>query len=208
MTKQVNINMTNLRHILSIGLAAATLSVVLTYVLGAVSVASAQKFPVLYQDMEFDVNVSSPISVQNVTLKPESKQLLIQYPAGEWQHIDDFQLSVDIPNEMMSGPFTAVFNGMQLSVSEQQKDNRITSLFLNGSHLDLIEMNQTTGSAQGMEGMEMDEASPQQEQQQQGNAVIITGASVLPELPLALPVAGVGIATAIAIARKIKIRIS
>jgi hypothetical protein len=35
MIKQVNINMTNLRYILSIGLAAATLAVVLTYVLGA-----------------------------------------------------------------------------------------------------------------------------------------------------------------------------
>jgi hypothetical protein len=35
MTKRVNINMTNLRYILSVGLAAATLTVVLTYVLGA-----------------------------------------------------------------------------------------------------------------------------------------------------------------------------
>ena len=35
MTKRVNINMTNLRHVLSVGLAAATLAVVLTYVLGA-----------------------------------------------------------------------------------------------------------------------------------------------------------------------------
>lgn len=34
MTKRVNINMTNLRHVLSVGLAAATLAVVLTYVLG------------------------------------------------------------------------------------------------------------------------------------------------------------------------------
>ncbi|MDQ3887923.1 MAG: hypothetical protein M3251_01480 [Thermoproteota archaeon] len=35
MTKQVNINMRNLRYVISIGLAAATLVVVLTYVLGA-----------------------------------------------------------------------------------------------------------------------------------------------------------------------------
>lgn len=35
MIKQVNVNMTNLRHVLSIGLGAATLAVVLTYVLGA-----------------------------------------------------------------------------------------------------------------------------------------------------------------------------
>jgi hypothetical protein len=35
MTKRVNINMTNLRYVLSVGLAAATLAVVLTYVVGA-----------------------------------------------------------------------------------------------------------------------------------------------------------------------------
>lgn len=35
MIQLVNINMTNLRHVLSVGLAAATLAVVLTYVLGA-----------------------------------------------------------------------------------------------------------------------------------------------------------------------------
>jgi hypothetical protein len=35
MTKRVNINMTNLRRVLSVGLAAVTLAVVLTYVLGA-----------------------------------------------------------------------------------------------------------------------------------------------------------------------------
>jgi hypothetical protein len=35
MVKRVNINMTNFRHVLSVGLAAATLAVVLTYVLGA-----------------------------------------------------------------------------------------------------------------------------------------------------------------------------
>ena len=35
MTKRVNINMTSLRHVLSIGLGAATLAVVLTYLLGA-----------------------------------------------------------------------------------------------------------------------------------------------------------------------------
>jgi hypothetical protein len=89
---------------------------------------------------------------------------------------------------------------MQLNLSEQQKDNRTRTLFLNGSHLDLMEMNQTTG---GMEGMEMNEGSPQQQQ----NAIIITAASIVPELPLALPVAGTAIAIAIAIAQRVKIRV-
>jgi hypothetical protein len=90
----------------------------------ALTVAAAQKFPISYEDMEFNINVSSPLSVERVELMPENRQLVIQYPAGGWQHLDDFQVSVDIPNEMMSGPFTAVFNRMQLNVSEQQKDNR------------------------------------------------------------------------------------
>ncbi|HEX6282870.1 MAG TPA: hypothetical protein VFZ67_11630 [Nitrososphaera sp.] len=51
------------------------------------AVAAAQKFLISYKDTDFNVNISSPISVQNVTLKPESKQLIIQYSGGEWQHL-------------------------------------------------------------------------------------------------------------------------
>jgi hypothetical protein len=168
----------------------------------SLAVASAQKFPVSYEDMNFNVNVSSPISIQNVTLKPESKQLIIQYPSGEWQHLDNFQVYVDIPKQMMSGPFTAVFNEMQMNVSQvQQSDNRTTSLLLNGSHLDLLGMmNQTSegeGGGEGMQGMEgiegMDMEQTTIEAGTQQNAIVITGASIVPEFPLSLPlVAAVG----------------
>jgi hypothetical protein len=159
-------------------------------------VAAAQKFAVSYREMNFNVNVSSPSQFENVELKPENKQLTIQYPGGEWQHFDDFQVYVDIPKEMMSGPFTAVFNGMELMVTEEQKDDRTTTLILNGTHLDMMQMNES-GS---MEGMEMEEA-------QQQNTIVITATSVVPEFPFALPVAGAAIAAALAVARKIRTRI-
>jgi hypothetical protein len=49
---------------------------------------------------------------------------------------------------MMSGPFTAVFNGMKLEVTEEHRDDRTTTLFLNGTHLDVMQMNQS-GSMEG-----------------------------------------------------------
>ncbi len=80
---------------------------------------------------------------------------------------------------MMSEPFTAVFNGIQMNVTQVQppSDTRITSLLLNGSHLDLLQMtNQTSGgegsNMQGMDGMNMTE--PATDARTQQNAIIIT----------------------------------
>ena len=104
--------------------------------------------------MNFNMNVSSLLEIEKVELNPENKQLTIRYLGGEWQHFDDFEVYVDIPKKMMSGPFTAVFNGMKLEVTEEQKDDRTTTLFLNETHLDVMQINQS-GS---MEGMEMEES--------------------------------------------------
>ena len=146
--------------------------------------ASAQEFPVSYGDTNFSVNVTSPISIQNVTAKPEINQLIIQYPSGEWQHLENFQVYVDIPKQMMSEPFTAVFNGMQMNVTQlQQSDTTITSLFLNGSHLDLLQMmtNQTStgdnSNMQAMEGMNMNMTQSTTALGTQQNAIIITAAA-------------------------------
>jgi hypothetical protein len=147
--------------------------------------------------MNFNANVSSPLQAEKVELNPENKHLTIQYPGGEWQHFDDFQVYVDIPKEIMSGPFTAAFNGMELKVSEEQKDDRTTTLILNGTHLDVIQMNQSGGS---MEGMEMEDS--------QQNTIVITATSVVPEFPFALPVAGAAIAAALVVARKVRIRMT
>jgi hypothetical protein len=145
-------------------------------------VASAQEFPVSYGETNFNVNITSPISIQNVTVKPENNQLIIQYPTGEWQHVDNFQVYLDIPKQMMSEPFTAVFNVMQMNVTQlQQSDTRVTSLLLNGSHLDLLQTmtNQTSAgdnpNMQIMEGMNMTQSTTGVETQQ--NAITITAAA-------------------------------
>jgi hypothetical protein len=75
---------------------------------------------------------------------------------------------------------------MELEVSEQQKHNGTTSLFLNGTHLDLMEMNQTSeGGMQGMEETGMEERDMEGGASQQ-NAIVITAATVVPEFPLSL----------------------
>jgi len=141
------------------------------------TIAKAKNFDVQYQDTTFNVTVSSPSLVEQVTLNPDNKQLVIQYPSEEWQHFDNFQVYVDIPNEMMSGPFTASFNGMQLQVTEEKKDDKTTTLILNGTHLDVIEMNNSDNNTSGsMEGNDMDMGNnaSQQMQQQQQNSIVIT----------------------------------
>lgn len=144
-------------------------------------VASAQEFPVSHEGTSFNVNVTSPISIQNVTLKPENNQLIIQYPVGEWQHLDNFQVYVDIPKQMMSEPFTAVFNGMQMNVTQMaQSNDRMTSLLLNGTHLDLLQMTNLTSAGdnsnmQAMEGMDMTQSTTDVGTEQ--NAIIITAAA-------------------------------
>ena len=150
------------------------------------TVAASQKFPVSYQTMNFNVNISSPVSVQNVTLKPESKQLTIQYPSGEWQHLDNFQVYVNIPKQMMSEPFSAMFNGMALNVSQVHSDNGVTSLFLNGSHLDSMNMgNQTLEGRGDIQRTDKDQTATVADMQH--NALIITAATTVPEFSSSLP---------------------
>ena len=153
----------------------------------ALTVASVQEFSVSHEEEDFGIEVSSPIEVESVELKPESKQLVIQYPGGEWKHVDNFQVNVEFPDEMMSGPFTAVFNGMDLNVTESQSEGR-TSLFLNGTHLDVMQMNQS-----GMEGMQMDG---------QQNAIVITATNVVPEFRIAMAVAAGAAMGAVIVARR------
>jgi hypothetical protein len=79
---------------------------------------------------------------------------------------------------------------MKLEVTEEYKDDRTTTLFLNGTRLDVMQMNQ---SGRSMEGMEMEESDQQ-------NAIVITATSVIPEFPLAIPVEGTAIVAALIVA--------
>lgn len=63
MTKRVSINMTSLRHVLSVGLAAATLAVVLSYVLGAQAIL---KSPYAEPGHELFMSIYTPL-IQGIT---------------------------------------------------------------------------------------------------------------------------------------------
>jgi hypothetical protein len=135
--------------------------------------------------------VSSLLEIEKVKLNPENKHSLqfgIQVANGST--LMTLRSMSIYSKKMMSGPFTAVFNGMKLEVTEEYKDDRTTTLFLNGTRLDVMQMNQ---SGRSMEGMEMEESDQQ-------NAIVITATSVIPEFPLAIPVAGAAIVAALIVA--------
>lgn len=157
-------------------------------------IAEAQSFDISHEGSSFEVSVSSPSPVEGVELVPEKKQLIIQYPSQELQHFDNFQVHVDMSSEMMSGPFTATFNGMELQVSEKQKDGK-TGLMLNGTHLDVMQMDSKQGHQMG-------------DMEEQQNAIVITATTVVPEFPLSLAIAGTAIAAAVVTARKVKGRMA
>jgi Na+(H+)/acetate symporter ActP len=79
-------------------------------------------------------------------------------------------------------------------------------LILNGTHLDVIQMNNSDNNTSGsMERRDMDMSNnASQQKQQQQNSIVITATNIVPEFPLVLPIAAAAIATAIMIARKIK----
>lgn len=161
------------------------------------AVAETQRFAVSPDggETKFDVAVSSsPSPVESVELKPESRQLVILYPEEDTRHFDDMQVTVEIPGEMMSGPFAASFNGMELGVREEQRGGNVVALVLNGTHLDIVQME---GShAMGSEAAADIQAAP-------ANAIVITATTVVPEFHVALPaVAAAALAAAIAMARK------
>lgn len=161
------------------------------------AVAETQRFAVSHNggEAEFDVAVSSlPSPVEGVELRPESRQLVIMYPEEELMHFDDMQVTVEIQQEMMSGPFTASFNGIELGVREEQRDGDIVALVLNGTHLDIMQM-------EGSHAMDSETAASMQSAP--ANVIVITATTVVPEFHVALPaVAAAVLAAAVALARK------
>jgi hypothetical protein len=79
MSKQVNINMTNLSYILSVGLAAATLAVVLTYVLGAQAILQT---PQAEEGHRLFMSIYTPLT-QGITGGHSSMSQLHGGPASE-----------------------------------------------------------------------------------------------------------------------------
>lgn len=167
--------------------------------------AEDQKFTASYEELNFEITVVSPSQVLEVQFRQESKQLLVVYPGGEWEHFDDFQVYVSVPKEMMSGPFTATFNGMKLDVKEEQSEDGFTTLGLNGTHLDVMEMD-SDSMDDGMDTghMEMNDSDTTQ------NAIVITAATVIPEFPLGIAlVSAIGLVSVLTVifrARSIKLK--
>lgn len=157
--------------------------------------AEGQKFTASYEELNFDITVVSPSTVSEIQFRQESKQLLVVYPGGEWEHFDDFQVYVSVPTEMMSGPFTATFNGMKLDVEEEQSEDGFTTLSLNGTHLDVMEMDsEPMDGGMDMGNMEMDDSGTGQ------NAIVITAATVVPEFPIGLMlISAIGFASILAV---------
>jgi hypothetical protein len=111
MTKRVNIKMTNLRHVLSVGLAAATLAVVLTYLLGA---------PALLQTPQaeeghnlFMSTIMSPIRslIQGITGGHASMSQMHGGPASEESTMQGMNQGL-IGNNMLGSPKTLPAGGL------------------------------------------------------------------------------------------------
>jgi hypothetical protein len=136
----------------------------------------SQSFAVNYQDMKFDVNTVSPVQVADASFVQEKKQLVIS--SGDM--IDpsnrDFSMRVDVPKDMMSGPFAAALeDGTQLVITENATDSSVRSLIITGQH----DSNMT-----GMNGMNM---------QNHTHSVVISATNVVPEFPVGIASAAAAI---------------
>lgn len=122
-----------------------------------------QSFEVSYQDMKFNVNTVSPTQISAADFMQENKQLVITSADKIHQAGQDFSIRVDVPKDMMSGPFTAALeDGTELGVSEEAADDSpMRSLTITGQH----DMNMDM-SGGGM-----------------GRSIVISATNVVPEFP-------------------------
>lgn len=145
------------------------------------SVLQKQPSQVHYEDMAFDLNILSPVQISSTEFRQENKQLIIRYPGSEAIHLDDFRVAVDIPKEMMAGPFTASFGNIgQLDIQEELLGDNTVRLIMKSTHLDV--MQQEDMAHDGMEEMENTSESDM------SNSIVITATTMVPEFPFGLPV--------------------
>jgi len=147
----------------------------------------SQSFAVNYQDVKYDINTVSPVQMADASFLQDKKQLVIS--SGDM--IDpgnrDFSMRVDMPKDMMSGPFTASFeDGTQLIVTENATESSVRSLVITGG--------QHSANMSGMNGMN---------NQSHTHSVVISATSVVPEFPVGIASAAAGLILIIGIlARK------
>lgn len=119
-----------------------------------VPVAQRQSLSVNYEDRAFDVGVYSQTTISGVQLDTENRQLVLR--TGDSSHSGDLSIMLEIPTEMMSGPFSASYGSETLEVRESAS-GEITRLVLTGEHTDAEQSD-----------------------------IIISAASVIPEFPVGL----------------------
>ena len=119
MTKRVNINMRSVRHVLSIGLAAVTLAVVLTYVLGAEAILQT---PQAEQGHNLFMSIYMPL-IQGITGGHSSMSQMHGGPAGQSQQMQGMSESQMqemrqglIGNNMLGSPATLPAGGLAVNV--------------------------------------------------------------------------------------------
>lgn len=161
-----------------------------------------QALTVNYQDTAFDTGAySSSIAISKAELKTENKQLIL-YSSGSGNgttaaaHSGDFTIKLEIPKQMMSGPFSAALgSGTALDVREDASSpsDKITTLVLTGKHQDIVQTaDAPSGSSQPASATT--------------TTIIITAANVVPEFPVGLAglVAAGGFAAIILYVRALK----
>jgi hypothetical protein len=161
-----------------------------------------QTLTVNYQDTTFDVGAySSSIAISKAELKTENKQLILSSSGSGANgttaaavHSGDFTIRLEIPKQMMSGPFSAALgSGAALDVKEDASSpsDKITTLVLTGKHQDIVQADAPSGPSQPAATT---------------TTIIITAANVIPEFPVGLAgaIAAGGFAAVILYVRTLK----
>lgn len=116
-----------------------------------------QALSVKYQSTTFEVGAYSSLTITNAELVTEKKQLVLHSQGNSTS--GDFTIRLEIPKEMMSGPFSASYgDGNALDVQATAGSNS-TTLVVTGNHA-------SHGSSDG--------------------SIVISAANVVPEFPIGL----------------------
>jgi hypothetical protein len=123
-----------------------------------------QTVPVKYQQTTFQVGAYSSLTISGAELFTEKKQLVLHSTGSNTTSAGDLKIRLEIPKQMMSGPFTASYGdgSAALDVREETASDQSTTLVLTGKHSDMGHSNTSDGS------------------------IVIAAANVVPEFPAGL----------------------
>ena len=96
-----------------------------------------QTVPVKYQETTFQVGAYSSLKISSAELLTEKKQLILHSTGNNATSAGDFKIKLEIPKQMMSGPFSASYGdgSAALDIHEEANDQS-TTLMLIGKHFD------------------------------------------------------------------------